>query len=255
MLTLKQLTKTFSPGTPNQKLALNRFSLSLKAGEFVTIIGSNGAGKSTLFNAICGSFPLDSGKIILDGEDITNQKEYVRAKTIGRLFQDPMQGTAPSLTIEENLTLAYMSSKKGQKKPSAAYLKEKLSSLEMGLEERMKTKVGTLSGGQRQALTLLMATIAEPKLLLLDEHTAALDPATAEKVLAATVRATAGKQTATLMITHNIPSALALGTRTIMMHEGALVLDMDGEERKNMKPENLLALFREKLSDRMLFSE
>lgn len=156
MLTLKQLTKTFYPGTPNQKLALNRFSLSLKAGEFVTIIGSNGAGKSTLSNAICGTFPLDSGKIILDGEDITNQKEHVRAKTIGRLFQDPMQGTAPSLTIEENLTLAYMSNKKGQKKASTAYLKEKLSSLEMGLEERMKTKVGTLSGGQRQALTLLM---------------------------------------------------------------------------------------------------
>ncbi len=263
MLTVKGLSKTFNPGSVNQRLALENVSLHLDKGEFVTIIGGNGAGKSTLFGAIGGSFFPDRGRVVLDGEDITFRPEHKRSAGIGRLFQDPLRGTAPTMTIEENLALAYLRSSRQTMRLAAvgskerAYFKERLALLDMGLEDRLKAKVGLLSGGQRQALTLLMATLVTPKLLLLDEHTAALDPATAEKVLALTRRIVAQEGITCLMITHNIGSALELGSRTIMMDNGRIVLDLSGQQRKDMTVPALLTLFKQQSNkdfdnDRML---
>lgn len=264
MLEIKNLSKTFLKGTPNEHKALDGISLSLDKGEFVTVIGSNGAGKSTLFNAIAGEFLCDGGKIVLDGKNITYQKEYIRAKDIGRLFQDPMRGTAPDLTIEENLALVYSKATRpifspALKKRDVEFFKEKLLKLNMGLEDRLKTKMGQLSGGQRQAVTLMMSTLVTPKLLLLDEHTAALDPITAEKVLDITQRIVAENSITTMMITHNIKSALKLGTRTIMLECGKTVLDLKGDERNNMTVQDLLGLYRQKSgkeldNDRMLLT-
>lgn len=264
MLEIKNLSKTFLKGTPNEHKALDGISLSLDKGEFVTVIGSNGAGKSTLFNAIAGEFLCDSGKIFLDGKNITYQKEYIRAKDIGRLFQDPMRGTAPDLTIEENLALVYSKATRpifspALKKRDVEFFREKLLKLNMGLEDRLKTKMGQLSGGQRQAVTLMMSTLVTPKLLLLDEHTAALDPLTAEKVLDITQRIVAENSITTMMITHNIKSALKLGTRTIMLECGKSVLDLKGDERNNMTVQDLLGLYRQKSgkeldNDRMLLT-
>lgn len=265
MLEIKNLSKTFLKGTPNEHKALDGISLSLDKGEFVTVIGSNGAGKSTLFNAIAGEFLCDGGKIVLDGKNITYQKEYIRAKDIGRLFQDPMRGTAPDLTIEENLALVYSKATRrlfspALKKRDVEFFREKLLKLNMGLEDRLKTKMGQLSGGQRQAVTLMMSTLVTPKLLLLDEHTAALDPLTAEKVLDITQRIVAENSITTMMITHNIKSALKLGTRTIMLECGKTVLDLKGDERNNMTVQDLLGLYRQKSgkeldNDRMLLTE
>ena len=246
MLTISHISKTFNPGTINEKAALRDLSLHLEPGDFVTIIGSNGAGKSTLFNAICGSFLTDSGSIVLDGQDITFAPEYLRAKQIGRLFQDPMRGSAPHMTIEENLALAagnggwfsHVSKKEKE------LFRERLSLLGMGLEDRMRHPVGLLSGGQRQALTLMMATFHPPKLLLLDEHTAALDPATAEKVLDITRTTVAEEHITTLMVTHNMHQALELGNRTLMMDSGNIVLDVKGEERSKMSVDDLLNQFK-----------
>ncbi len=264
MLEIKNLSKTFLKGTPNEHKALDGISLSLDKGEFVTVIGSNGAGKSTLFNAIAGEFLCDGGKIVLDGKNITYQKEYIRAKDIGRLFQDPMRGTAPDLTIEENLALVYSKATRpifspALKKRDVEFFREKLLKLNMGLEDRLKTKMGQLSGGQRQAVTLMMSTLVTPKLLLLDEHTAALDPLTAEKVLDITQRIVAENSITTMMITHNIKSALKLGTRTIMLECGKTVLDLKGDERNNMTVQDLLGLYRQKSgkeldNDRMLLT-
>lgn len=265
MLEIKNLSKTFLKGTPNEHKALDGISLSLDKGEFVTVIGSNGAGKSTLFNAIAGEFLCDGGKIVLDGKNITYQKEYIRAKDIGRLFQDPMRGTAPDLTIEENLAFVYSKATRrlfspALKKRDVEFFREKLLKLNMGLEDRLKTKMGQLSGGQRQAVTLMMSTLVTPKLLLLDEHTAALDPLTAEKVLDITQRIVAENSITTMMITHNIKSALKLGTRTIMLECGKSVLDLKGDERNNMTVQDLLGLYRQKSgkeldNDRMLLTE
>lgn len=246
MLKLTNISKTFYPGTVNEKTALSGLSLHLKPGDFATIIGSNGAGKSTMFNAICGDFLTDSGTIELDGKDITFQPSYTRARNIGRLFQDPMRGSAPGMSIEENLALAaghggWFSRISRADKDR---FREQLSLLNMGLEDRMKQPVGLLSGGQRQALTLLMATIDPPKLLLLDEHTAALDPATAEKVLEITQNVVAKHQITTLMVTHNMQNALDLGNRTLMMDNGHIVLDIHGEERDGLTVNDLLKRFQ-----------
>ena len=264
MLEVHNISKTFFPKTLNEKKALTGLSLSLADGDFVTIIGGNGAGKSTLFNAVAGSFLCDSGRIVLAKQDITLMPEHRRAHHIGRLFQDPLRSTAPSMTIEENLALCYRRNARlgftvGISKRDSAHFREKLAELDLGLEDRMKTKMGLLSGGQRQAVTLLMATIVTPKLLLLDEHTAALDPATAEKVLAMTKRIVAEHSITTMMITHNIKSALELGNRTIMMDDGNIILDLSGEQRAEMTVERLVAKFSEKSgklldNDRMLLS-
>ena len=265
MLTLTNVTKTFNPGTLNEKKALRGVDLHLEAGDFAAIVGSNGAGKSTLFNAIAGNFFTDAGRIELDGRDITFEKEFRRSRDIGRLFQDPLRGTAPHMTIEENLALAYLRAAKvgsGFSRISAkerALFRERLAQLGLGLEDRMKQPVGLLSGGQRQALTLLMATLVTPKLLLLDEHTAALDPATAEKVLALTTSIVAERKLTCLMITHNMHSALELGNRTLMMDDGRIVLDVKGEERAKMTVDDLLAAFsknagRAMENDRILLS-
>lgn len=265
MLELSNVKKVFQPGTQNEHSALTNLSLHLKEGEFVTIIGSNGAGKSSLFNAIAGNFLIDSGKIILSGNDITYQKEHVRAKDIGRLFQDPKTGTAPDLSIEENLALVYSKATKrfplslALKHSDKVYFKEVLSKLDMDLENRLKTKVGLLSGGQRQALTLLIATMVPPKLLLLDEHTAALDPIMAQKVMELTKEITQQHNITTLMITHNIQSSLSMGTRTIMMDGGRIVMDLGGEERESMSVSDLLVRYREIMhkeldNDRILLS-
>ncbi len=261
MLKLKGISKTFNPGTPDAKLALDNLTLHVKSGDFISIIGANGAGKSTLFNAICGSFFVDSGRVILDGQDVTYQPEHARARVIGRLFQDPMRGSAPGMSIEENLVLAggkggWLSTASRREKQA---LRDRLALLGMGLEDRMKQPVGLLSGGQRQALTLMMATLNTPKLLLLDEHTAALDPATAEKVLALTTEIVEKDRLTCLMITHNMQSALELGNRTIMMDRGRVVFDTQGEERKKLTVEDLLDKFHEasgkKLdNDRMLLT-
>ena len=250
MLELQNLHKTFNPGTVNEKVALNGVSLTMEAGDFATIVGSNGAGKSTLFNAITGGFIADEGSIYLGGENITFAPEYQRSKVIGHLFQDPLKGTAPNMTIEENLALAYL---RAGTAPHAIFsrisrkdkevFREKLALLDMGLEDRMKQPVGLLSGGQRQALTLLMATLVTPKLLLLDEHTAALDPKTAAKVLSATDRIIARDHLTTLMITHNMRDAIAHGNRLIMMHEGRIILDIRGEEKKHLTVEDLMHEF------------
>ena len=261
MLELKELYKTFNPGTINAKTALSGLSVTLNDGDFVTVIGGNGAGKSTMLNATAGTFFVDSGKVLIDGADVTNLPEHKRAAFIGRVFQDPMMGTAPSMQIEENLALA---ARRGQRrglswgvtKEEREQYRELLGGLGLGLESRLATKVSTLSGGQRQALTLLMATLVTPKLLLLDEHTAALDPATAEKVLALTKKIVAENHITCLMITHNIPSALSLGNRTIMMNNGRIVLELAGTERENMTTEQLLKVFHEQgvSNDRILFS-
>ena len=264
MLKVNHLKKIFNAGTVNEKLAMNDISFNLDKGDFVTIIGSNGAGKSTLFNLISGCFLSDEGSIILDGQDITFMPEHKRARHIGRLFQDPLKGTAPSMTIEENLALSYSRNGHkgfgaGIKKGDRELFRECLSQLGLGLEDRMKTKMGLLSGGQRQAVTLLMSTIVVPKLLLLDEHTAALDPATAEKVLSITKGIVAEKQITTMMITHNIQSALELGNRTMMMDSGKVVLDIKGMERDKLTVQDLLNLFKKESqkeldNDRILLS-
>ena len=251
MLKISNISKTFNPGTINEKKALTNLSLHLAKGDFVTILGSNGAGKSTLFNAIAGTFPVDRGTITLDGKNITSLPDYKRSKFIGRMFQDPLKGTAPTMTIEENLALAYMRASSGTNpfsvisKADRAEFRQRLSQLGLGLEDRMGSPVGLLSGGQRQALTLLMATMVTPKLLLLDEHTAALDPATADKVLALTRQIVADHGITCLMITHNIPSALSLGNRTIMMKDGSIVLELSGAQREGLTPEELLRLFHQ----------
>ena len=262
MLKIENISKTFNPGTINEKAALQGLSLHLLPGDFVTIIGSNGAGKSTLFNAICGSFFTDSGSIYLDGRNITFLPEYQRSRQIGRLFQDPMRGSAPHMTIEENLSLAAASGGwlSHVTRAEKAAFREKLAQLDMGLEDRMKQPVGLLSGGQRQALTLLMSTLVTPKLLLLDEHTAALDPATAEKVLQLTKDIVEQEQITCMMITHNMRQALELGNRTLMMADGNIVLDVGGEERKHMTVEDLLTRFKagaghELDNDRILLSD
>ena len=250
MLELSHISKTFNPGTINEKTALRDVSLSLKEGEFVTVLGSNGAGKSTLFNAISGAFLPDTGTVTLDGMDMTEWPDYRRSKYIGQMFQDPMRGTAPNMTIEENLALAYLRAN-GRMSPFSVVTKadrerfrEQLARLGLGLETRMSQPVGLLSGGQRQALTLLMATVVTPKLLLLDEHTAALDPATAEKVLALTRQIVEEHHITTMMVTHNMKNALELGSRTLMMDGGRIVLDIQGEERKGMTVNDLLVRFR-----------
>ena len=241
MLKLNDISKTFNSGTINEKRALDHVSLHLAPGDFVTIVGSNGAGKSTLFNAIAGAFYVDEGSVVLAGEDITFKPEYRRSREMGRLFQDPMRGTAPHMTIEENLALAYLRTAKKQNaffsrtsKVERRFFQDQLALLDMGLEDRMKQPVGLLSGGQRQALTLLMATMVPPKVLLLDEHTAALDPGTAEKVLNITKDVVARNKITTLMVTHNMNQALELGNRTLMMDGGRIVLDVSGEERAGM---------------------
>ena len=262
MLTLNHISKTFAPGTVNEKRALNDLSLHLDPGDFVTVLGSNGAGKSTMFNAIAGAFQPDSGSVLLDGTDITRMPDYKRSKFIGRMFQDPLKGTAPSMTIEENLALAYLRASKARSPFSMISagerreFREKLAQLGLGLEDRMDTVVGLLSGGQRQALTLLMATLVTPKLLLLDEHTAALDPATAEKVLKLTRQIVAEHSITCLMITHNVQSALQLGNRTIMMKDGQIILELSGQRRSTITTEELLQAFHQHGvdNDRILFS-
>lgn len=250
MLTLTNIQKTFGIGTVNEKAALRGIDLHLDAGDFVTVLGSNGAGKSTLFGAIAGAFRLDSGTVVLDGQDITLLPDYKRSKVIGRLFQDPLRGTAPSMTIEENMALAYLRASHSRSPFShitaadRREFREKLSMLGLGLENRMDHPVGLLSGGQRQALTLLMATLVTPKLLLLDEHTAALDPATADKVLELTRRIVAEHRITCLMVTHNMAQALSLGSRTLMMAEGSIVLDVSGAEREGLTVNDLLERFR-----------
>lgn len=249
MLEIKNVYKTFNPGTVNQKVALNDLNLTLEDGDFVTVIGGNGAGKSTMLNAVAGVWPVDMGKIIIDGKDITRLPEHKRAAYIGRVFQDPMMGTAATMQIDENLALA---ARRGAgrtlrigitKKENAEY-HELLKTLGLGLEDRMTSKVGLLSGGQRQAVTLLMATLKKPKLLLLDEHTAALDPATADKVLELTRRIVAEHRITCLMVTHNMAQALSLGNRTLMMAEGSIVLDVSGAEREGLTVSDLLERFR-----------
>ena len=249
MLEMKNVGKTFNPGTVNEKKALTGVNLHLNPGDFATIVGSNGAGKSTLFNAIAGSFVPDTGSITLDGQDITFLPDYRRSKTIGRMFQDPLRGTAPHMTIEENLALAYLRAS-GKTSPFSRITRadrelfaQKLAQLGLGLEDRMKQPVGLLSGGQRQALTLLMATLVTPKLLLLDEHTAALDPATADKVLELTKSIVAENHITCLMITHNMHDALTLGNRTLMMDSGRIVLDIAGPEREGLTVDDLLQRF------------
>ena len=248
MLELRHVTKTFAKGTVNEHTALRDVSLALKDDDFITILGSNGAGKSTLFGAIAGTFYVDEGEIILDGKHMEHLPEYKRARAVGTLFQDPMKGTAPDLTIEENLSLACNQTRRfplalAVQKRDLAYYREQLSTFQMGLEDRMKMKVGLLSGGQRQALTLLMASLVKPKLLLLDEHTAALDPKTAAKVMAVTRTIVNRDKLTTLMITHNMRDAIEYGDRLIMLYEGRIVLDIAGEEKQKLAVEDLLKRF------------
>lgn len=248
MLKLDNICKTFNKGTINEKKALAGLSLHLEPGDFVTVIGGNGAGKSTMLNAVAGVWPVDSGRIILDGVDVTALPEHKRAGYIGRVFQDPMMGTAPNMQIEENMALAM---RRGEKRglrwavtnAEREQFREQLSTLGLGLEDRMTAKVGLLSGGQRQALTLLMASLKQPKLLLLDEHTAALDPKTAAKVLALSDQIVQENRLTTLMITHNMKDAIAHGNRLIMMDAGRVVVDISGEEKKKLTVPDLLALF------------
>ncbi|MBC5746390.1 ABC transporter ATP-binding protein [Dysosmobacter sp. NSJ-60] len=248
MLEVKQIWKTFNAGTVNEKQALRGISLTLNDGDFCTVIGGNGAGKSTLLNAVAGTFPVDAGSISLGGVDVTKLPEHKRAQYIGRVFQDPMLGTAPTMQIEENLALAARRGKSrglrwGITKTEREDYIQRLKILDLGLEERLTSKVGLLSGGQRQALTLLMATLIKPQLLLLDEHTAALDPKTAAKVLDATDRLVAKDHLTTLMITHNMKDAISHGNRLIMMYEGRIVIDVSGEEKKKLTVPQLLELF------------
>jgi len=248
MLDIITVEKTFNPGTINEKKALNGINLHLDEGDFVTVIGGNGAGKSTMLNMIAGVYPVDCGNIIIDDIDVTDLPEYKRAKYLGRVFQDPMTGTAADMQIEENLALAARRGKRRSLLPGItakerAEYKELLKILDLGLEERLTAKVGLLSGGQRQALTLLMATLKKPKLLLLDEHTAALDPKTAKKVLDITEEIVAKENLITVMITHNMADAIRVGNRLIMMHEGQIVVDVKGEEKKKLTIEQLLQMF------------
>lgn len=248
MLKIQNVSKTFNPGTVNEKLALNNFSIEINDGDFVTVIGGNGAGKSTLMNAIAGVWKVDEGSIIIDGQDVTALPEHKRAAYLGRVFQDPMLGTAATMEIQENLALAKRRGEKrtlkgGISKKEIEEYKEMLKILDLGLEERMTSKVGLLSGGQRQALTLLMATLKKPKLLLLDEHTAALDPKTAAKVLETTEKIVQRDKITTLMITHNMKDAIAHGNRLIMLNEGKVILDISGEEKKNLTVAELLKKF------------
>lgn len=259
MLEIIDLHKTFNPGTVNEKTALDGVSLTLKDGDFVSVIGGNGAGKSTLLNAVAGTWLVDSGTIAIDGVNVTRLSEHKRARFIGRVFQDPMMGTAATMQIEENLALALRRGKRrtlrvGITAAERAEYRELLKILGLGLEERLTTKVGLLSGGQRQALTLLMATLQKPKLLLLDEHTAALDPKTAAKVLETTERIIQRDHLTTLMITHNMRDAIAHGNRLIMMYDGHIVVDVSGEEKRRLTVEDLLALF-EKASGQALASD
>ena len=261
MLELKNVTKTFHPGTADEKVALDNVSLAVEEGDFISIIGANGAGKSTLFNAICGSFFVDRGSILLAGKNITMVPEHRRARTIGRLFQDPMRGSAPDMSIEENLSLAAGNGGWLSRMSAADRrdFRDRLKLLGMGLEERMKAPVGLLSGGQRQALTLLMATYNVPQMLLLDEHTAALDPGTAEKVLNLTRSIVEENHITCLMITHNMQSALDLGNRTLMMDHGRIIYDVTGEERSGLTVSDLTDMFRRTSgraldNDRMLLS-
>ena len=265
MLELKNIHKVFNPGTINEKRAIQNLSFTLNDGDFVTVIGGNGAGKSTMLNLIAGVYTADAGSIVLDGADITKLPEYKRAKLLGRVFQDPMMGTAGNMGIEENLAMAYRRGRTrtlrwGISNEEREFYKEKLQMLDLGLEGRLTSKVRLLSGGQRQALTLLMATLVTPKLLLLDEHTAALDPSTAEKVLELTRSIVAENNITCMMITHNIRSALELGNRTIMMDAGRIVLDLAGEERAGMTVDALLEKFRTSAgkaldNDRILLSD
>ena len=264
MLDVKEIRKTFNAGTVNEKKALQGLNLHLNDGDFVTVIGGNGAGKSTMLNAIAGVWPVDSGSIVIDGVDVTKQPEYKRAKYIGRVFQDPMVGTAANMQIQENLAIA---SRRG-KFPSLAWsskakqnemFREMVAELDLGLEDRLTSKVGLLSGGQRQAITLLMATLSQPKLLLLDEHTAALDPKTAAKVLELTERIVTRDHLTTLMITHNMKDALRYGNRLIMLHNGNIIIDVSGEEKARLAVPDLLKMFEQAsgdalASDRMLLT-
>lgn len=248
MLDILNVEKTFNPGTINEKKALNGINLHLDEGDFVTVIGGNGAGKSTMLNMIAGVYPVDCGSIVIDGIDVTDLPEYKRAKYLGRVFQDPMTGTAADMQIEENLALAARRGKRRTLLPGItakerAEYKELLKILDLGLEKRLTAKVGLLSGGQRQALTLLMATLKKPKLLLLDEHTAALDPKTAKKVLDITEEIVAKENLITVMITHNMADAIRVGNRLIMMHEGQIVVDVKGDEKKKLTIEQLLQMF------------
>lgn len=265
MLDLNHVSMTFNPGTVNEKKALTDINLHMESGEFATIVGSNGAGKSTLFNAIAGSFIPDTGSILLDGVDMTFQPDFRRSKAIGRLFQDPLKGTAPNMTIEENLALAYLRASTHTSpfsritKADRELFTDRLVQLGLGLENRMKQPVGLLSGGQRQAVTLLMATLKKPKLLLLDEHTAALDPKTAAKVLALSEKIVQEHHLTTLMITHNMKDAIKYGNRLIMMHEGHIIYDVAGEEKQKLHVSDLLAKFQiasggEFANDRMILS-
>ena len=249
MLRLEHISKTFNAGTVNEKHALRELSLQLRPGDYVTVIGSNGAGKSTMLNAVAGVWPVDAGRILLDGEDITGQPEHKRAKHIGRVFQDPMMGTAADMWVEENLDLALLrGERRGLRwavtRDDREAFREQLKTLGLGLEERMTTKVGMLSGGQRQALTLLMASMKKPKLLLLDEHTAALDPATAAKVLEITDRIVEEGKLTTLMITHNMKDAIRHGNRLIMMNQGQIILDIEGEEKQHLTKHELMDMFQ-----------
>lgn len=264
MLQLKGIYKTFNAGTVNEKRAIDNLNLTLEDGDFVTIIGGNGAGKSTLLNAVAGVWAVDSGSISIDGRDLTHMPEHKRARYIGRVFQDPMQGTAATMQIEENLALAARRGKRRTLRPGitkaerAEYI-ERLKILDLGLEERLTSKVGLLSGGQRQALTLLMATLIKPQLLLLDEHTAALDPKTAAKVLDATDLLVSKDHLTTLMITHNMKDAIAHGNRLIMMYEGRIVIDVSGEEKRKLTVPQLLELFNkvsgsDEADDKLLLS-
>ena len=265
MLTITNVRKTFNKGTVNEKKALCGISLHLKPGDFVTVIGGNGAVKSTMLNMIAGVYPIDSGKIEIDGVNISREPEYKRAKYIGRVFQDPMRGTAAGMEIQENLALALRRGQKrglgwGIKNNEKDYYREALTKLGLGLQTRMTSKVGLLSGGQRQALTLLMATLEKPKLLLLDEHTAALDPKTAKKVLELTDEIIRERELTALMVTHNMKDAIQYGNRLIMMHEGRIIYDVEGEEKKNLQVEDLLKKFEEAsgeefANDRMMLAK
>ena len=264
MLELINVRKTFNRGTVNEKPALNGVNLHLKDGDFVTIIGGNGAGKSTTLNMIAGVYPIDQGKVVLNGENLTHMPEHRRARYLGRVFQDPMKGTAAGMEIQENLALAMRRGKRrglgwGVTKKEQAVYKEALAALGLGLEERMSAKVGLLSGGQRQALTLLMATLKKPDLLLLDEHTAALDPKTAAKVLELTDRMIAENNLTAMMVTHNMKDAIRMGNSLIMMHEGRVIYDVSGEEKKKLQVSDLLAKFEqasggEFANDRMMLA-
>ncbi|MEE6281797.1 ABC transporter ATP-binding protein [Georgenia sunbinii] len=261
MLAIDSVSKTFFPGTPNERVALDGISLQLEPGEFTTVIGSNGAGKSTLLNIIAGTLTPGSGRVVVDGNDVTRLPDHRRAAHVGRVFQDPLAGTAPDMTIEENLAIAYSRGQRrglrlGVTRAKRQFFQQELASLELGLERRLKTKVGMLSGGQRQALSLLMATFSEPKILLLDEHTAALDPQRAALVSKLTAEAVERHHLTTVMVTHNMEQALRLGTRLVMMHEGRIVVDVAGERKQRATVQDLLDAFENvkgaELDDRTL---